>query len=102
MTDTTNNSNYTELAKEFARATDNVKEVAEEIKGKMANNEKLSQSAIDKADEALVTMNEIKLRLDDLEQKDARRPSGNWYIKAWGKNLPKASSLNSYKLTHGA
>lgn len=30
MTDTTNNSNYTELAKEFARATDNVKEVAEE------------------------------------------------------------------------
>ncbi|MCG7412276.1 phage major capsid protein [Moraxella nonliquefaciens] len=93
MTDTTNNSNYTELAKEFARATDNVKEVAEEIKGKMANNEKLSQSAIDKADEALVTMNEIKLRLDDLEQKDARRPSGELVHQSVGQKFAESEQF---------
>lgn len=68
-----NPNEYTELAKKFAESTDKVKEIAEELKGKMENGEKLSQTAIDKADEALVTMNEVKLRLDDLEQKDARR-----------------------------
>ncbi|WLF83795.1 phage major capsid protein [Moraxella sp. ZY210820] len=72
MSDTTEKSK-TQLAQEFAQATDKVKEMAEELKGKMANGEKLSQSAIDKADEALVTMNELKARLDDVEQKSYRR-----------------------------
>lgn len=70
---------HTELATKFAAATDKVKDIAEELKGKMANGDKLSQSAIDKADEALLGMNDIKLRLDELEQKHARRPSEQTY-----------------------
>ncbi|WII95000.1 phage major capsid protein [Moraxella haemolytica] len=91
MTDQT--TNYTELAKEFARATDNVKEVAEDIKGKMANNEKLSQYAIDKADEALVSMNDIKLRLDELEQKDARRGSDDTDFCTLGEKFADSEAL---------
>lgn len=95
MTDQT--TNYTELAKEFAKATDNVKEVAEEIKGKMANNEKLSQSAIDKADEALVTMNEIKLRIDELEQKDARRGSDDTDHRTIGQKFAESEQYERLK-----
>lgn len=91
MTDQT--TNYTELAKEFARATDNVKEVAEEIKGKMANGEKLSQTAIEKADEALVTMNEIKLRIDDLEQKSARRGSDELAYQSVGQKFAESEQF---------
>lgn len=72
MSDTTE-SNKTQLAQEFAKATDKVKEMAEELKGKMEKGEKLSQSAVTKADEALVAMNELKARLDEVEQKQARR-----------------------------
>lgn len=71
MTDISN----TELATKFATATDKVKEIAEELKGKMENGEQLSKSAIDKADEALVAMNELKARVDDVEQKQAKRPT---------------------------
>lgn len=69
MTDISN----TELATKFATAADKVKEIAEDLKGKMATGEKLSQTAIDKADEALVAMTEIKTRLDNMEQKQASR-----------------------------
>lgn len=63
----------TEMATKFSEATDKVKAIAEDLKGKMANGEKLSQTAIDKADEALVIMNELKARVDDVEQKQASR-----------------------------
>lgn len=65
----------TEMATKFAEATDKVKAIAEDLKGKMEKGEKLSQSAIDKADEALVIMNELKARVDDVEQKQAKRPT---------------------------
>ncbi|MGP1605752.1 MAG: phage major capsid protein [Moraxella sp.] len=97
MTDT----NYTELAQQFAKATDNIKELAEDIKGKMANNEKLSQSAIDKTDEALVTMNEIKLRLDELEQKDARRVSGDVDLRTLGEKFTSSDEYKSLKANQG-
>lgn len=99
MTDQT--TNYTELAQQFAKATDNVKEVAEEIKGKMANNEKLSQSAIDKADEALMAMNEVKLRLDDLEQKSARRPSDDVDFRTLGEKFAQSDEYKHLKDNQG-
>lgn len=94
MTDQTNNSNYTELAKQLEKATDQVKEMAEDMKGKMANGEKLSQSATEKADEALTAMNEIKLRLTDLEQKNDRRPSDEADYRTVGE---KFGELDGYK-----
>ncbi len=84
---------YTELARKFAESTDKVKEIAEEVKGKMANGEKLSQSAIDKADEALVSMNEIKTRLDELEQKDARRGSDDLTHQSIGQKFVESEQL---------
>ncbi len=83
----------TELAKKFAEAVDKVKETAEQMKGQMANGEKLSQSAIEKADEALVSMNEIKLRLDELEQKDARCPSGELVHQSVGQEFAESEQF---------
>ncbi|MFX8433558.1 phage major capsid protein, partial [Acinetobacter baumannii] len=48
-----------QLAQEFQKHVDTVKEIAEEFKGKQAKSEEISQSAKDKADEALTTLNEV-------------------------------------------
>ncbi|TWV81519.1 phage major capsid protein [Moraxella sp. VT-16-12] len=92
-----NQQELTELAAKFATATDQVKEMAEDMKGKMANGEKLSQSAIDKADEALVAMNEIKLRLDDLEQKDARRGFDDSDYRTLGEKFAQSDEYKQLK-----
>ena len=91
----------TELAKKFAESTDKVKEVAEELQGKMKNGEKLLQSTVEKADEALVTMNEIKLRLDDLEQKSARRPSDDVDFRTLGEKFTGSSEYEQLKANQG-
>ena len=64
-----------ELATEFAKATDSVKELGEELKGKMQAGEKNMGDLKDQVDNALTAMNEAKTRLDDFEQKQARRGS---------------------------
>lgn len=91
----------TELAKKFAEAVDKVKETAEQMKGQMANGEKLSQSAIDKADEALLAMNEVKSRLDELEQKDARRPSNNVDFRTLGEKFTGSDEYEQLKANQG-
>lgn len=91
MTDNT----HSELATKFAAATDQVKEVAEELKGKMAHGEKLSQSAIDKADAALLAMGDIKTRLSDLEQKQARRTTTDSQ-KPIGQTLYESEGFKSF------
>ena len=88
-----NPNELTELATKFATATDQVKEVAEEMKGKMAKGEQLSQAAIDKADEALVVMNEMKLRIEELEQKGARRPSGDEDYRTLGEKFADSDAV---------
>ena len=88
-----NPNELTELATKFATATDQVKEVAEEMKGKMAKGEQLSQAAIDKADEALVVMNEMKLRIEELEQKGARRPSDDVDFRTLGEKFADSDAV---------
>lgn len=85
-----------ELAQQFAKATDNVKELAEELKGKMANGEKLTQSAIDKTDEALLQFGELKSRLDELEQKQARPAGGDTHQKSIGEQFTDTDSYKSF------
>lgn len=99
MTDQT--TNYTELAKEFAKATDSIKEIAEELQGKMENGEKLLQSTTEKADEALASMNEIKTRLDELEQKDARRPSDDVDFRTLGEKFAQSDEYKHLKDNQG-
>ena len=65
-----------QLAQEFKKQVDDVKAIAEEFKGKQEHSDNISQSAKDKADEALTKLNEMKTQLTELEQKAARRGSG--------------------------
>lgn len=77
--------NVKELAQEFAKATDQVKAQAEEIKGRMEKGEKLSFDAKEAADEALIKFNELKAQFDDLEQKASRRAAdGGAEVKTIG------------------
>ena len=61
-----------ELATEFAKATEKVKALGEELTGKMSAGEKSIGDLKDQVDNALTLMNEAKTRLDEVEQKQAR------------------------------
>lgn len=62
-----------ELTKEFQKSTDEVKGLGEELRGKMANGEKGLEDLKGRVDESLTEMNGYKARMDELEQKLARR-----------------------------
>ena len=69
MTDTTN----TELATKFAEATDKVKGLGEELKGRMEKGEQSLSTLKSDVDEALTAFNGLKSQVDELEQKASRR-----------------------------
>lgn len=62
-----------QLTTEFKKATDEVKKLGEDITGKMAHGEKITADLKEQADNALTMMNGFKARVDELEQKLARR-----------------------------
>jgi len=61
------------VKKDFYTRHDEVKALAEEALGKAAKGEELSASTKQLADEALTALNEAKARLDEVEQKLARK-----------------------------
>lgn len=67
--------NLEQLAQEFKKQVDEVKGIAEEFKGKREHGDKIAEGAKQSADEAITKLNETKARLDELEQKLARRPN---------------------------
>ena len=84
------------LAQEFKKQVDHVKGIAEEFKGKAEHNDKISESAKQTADEAITKLNEAKARLDELEQKMARRPQdGNEEVKSLGRQFVDSDSYKS-------
>jgi uncharacterized phage infection (PIP) family protein YhgE len=66
--------NLEQLAQEFKKQVDEVKSIAEDFKGKREHGDKIAEGAKQTADEAITKLNETKARLDELEQKMARRP----------------------------
>src|SRR3546814_10224582 len=76
----TENKSAAEIAAEVKAAfdlkLDAVKAIAEEVKGKLEKGEEISASAKELADQAITGMNESKARLDEIEQKMARKGSG--------------------------
>lgn len=66
-----------ELAADFKKSLDTqidaIKEIAADAKGRAEKGEQLSQSAKEKADEGLSTMNEMKSTLADMQQRLARQ-----------------------------
>src|SRR3546814_12660655 len=73
----TENKSAAEIAAEVKAAfdlkLDAVKAIAEEVKGKLEKGEEISASAKELADQAITGMNESKARLDEIEQKMARK-----------------------------
>lgn len=67
--------NLEQLAQEFKKQVDEVKGIAEDFKGKREHGDRIAEGAKQTADEAITKLNETKARLDELEQKMARRPS---------------------------
>jgi len=62
-----------EVKTAFEAKLDAVKAIAEEVKGKAEAGEAIGNTAKELADEAIIGMNEAKARLDELEQKVARK-----------------------------
>ncbi|WP_414659208.1 phage major capsid protein [Acinetobacter courvalinii] len=67
--------NLEQLAQEFKKQVDEVKGIAEEFKGKREHGDKIAEGAKQSADEAITKLNELKARMDEVEQKAARRPN---------------------------
>lgn len=99
----TDESKLVELTTEFKKATDEVKKLGEDITGKMAHGEKITSDLKEQADNALTLMNGFKARVEEIEQKLARRgePSdpqeaksfGQQFVESQGfKNLAESSS----------
>ncbi|WIW88969.1 phage major capsid protein [Sphingobium sp. V4] len=66
------------IKKDFDAKFDKVKEIAEDAVGKAKTGEDLTKAAKELADEAITGMNEVKHRLDDMEQKlDRQKGDGD-------------------------
>ena len=65
--------NLEQLAQEFKKQVDEVKGIAEDFKGKREHGDKIAEGAKQAADEAIVKLNELKARIDEVEQKAAGR-----------------------------
>lgn len=88
--------NVEQLAAELKKATDQVKGLGEELKGKMENGEKGLDDLKGRVDEALTALNDTKTRLDDVEQKLARRGAGATTEKSIAEQLMETEQFKSY------
>ena len=86
-----------ELATEFAKATEKVKALGEELTGKMSAGEKSIGDLKDQVDNALTLMNEAKTRLDEVEQKQARTGSDEVeHQKSLGQQMFESEQFKSF------
>lgn len=86
-----------ELAAEFKKATDKVNGLGTELTGRMEKGEKGLNDLKDQVDEALTVMNETKTRLDDMEQKQARRGNDEpEQQKSLGRQLYDSDQFKSF------
>lgn len=88
--------NYEALATEFKNATEQVKGLGEELKAKMAGNEKGLDDLKGRVDEALTAMNSAKSRIDELEQKATRRGYGVEQEKSIAQRLVDTEGYKSF------
>lgn len=86
-----------ELTTEFKKATDEVKKLGEDITGKLAHGEKVTSDLKEQADHALTEMNGFKARIDEMEQKLARRKEeGEQHqAKTFGEQFVNSPSFKS-------
>lgn len=94
--DDSNKQNPVELAKEFAKATENVKATAEELTCRIEKGEKLSQDAKEKADDALNKYNELSQLVQDLNQKANRRGGEGETHKSMAEKFADSEEFKSF------
>jgi HK97 family phage major capsid protein len=91
-----------EIKADFDKKFDQLKGIAEDALGKAAKGEPLAEGAKQKADEALVAVNEAKARLDELEQKMARGGSGeDDKVKSLGEQFVESDSFKAFAASGG-
>lgn len=78
------------------RAVDGVKALAEEALGKARAGEELASSLKEKADEALMNVNGLRARLDDLEQKAAREGTEAAEAKSFGERFVEDERVKAF------
>ncbi|MFC2996198.1 phage major capsid protein [Acinetobacter sichuanensis] len=88
--------NLEQLAQEFKKQVDEVKGIAEDFKGKRERGDKIAEGAKQTADEAITKLNELKSRVDEVEQKAARRTqSGGDEVKSLGRQFVETDGFKS-------
>lgn len=88
--------NLEQLAQEFKKQVDEVKGIAEDFKGKREHGDKIAEGAKQAADEAIIKLNELKARFDEVEQKAARRPNEqNEEQKTLGRQFVESEQFKS-------
>lgn len=86
-----------QLAHELKATVETVKGYAEEVKGKMAKGETLTNGLKEQTDEVLVKMGEMTARLDDLEQKAVRKGASEDKPLSIGEQMTKSESFERFK-----
>lgn len=85
------------LATELEKATSKVNALGAELTGRMEKGEKGVADLKDQVDEALTLMNEAKTRLDEVEQKQARRGSDDVeQQKSLGQQMFESEQFKSF------
>lgn len=85
------------LATELEKATNKVNALGTELTGRMEKGEKGITDLKDQVDEALTLMNEAKTRLDEVEQKQARRgDDGQVEQKSLGQQMFESEQFKSF------
>ncbi|WP_111860882.1 phage major capsid protein [Acinetobacter sp. CFCC 10889] len=88
--------NLEQLAQEFKKQVDEVKGIAEDFKGKREHGDKIAEGTKQTADEAITKLNELKARVDEVEQKAARRPhDGGDEVKSLGRQFVETEGFKS-------
>jgi len=85
-----------EVKADFDRRFDELKNIAQDALGKAERGEPLSAGAKQTADEALTGVNEAKARLDELEQKSARRGNDEQAYQTPGAQFTDDESVKSF------
>ncbi len=85
-----------EIKSDFDKKFDEVKAMATDAVGKAQAGEDLAKSQKEVIDNALTVMNETKARLDELEQKAAREPSGDERQKSIGEQFVEDDKVKAF------
>lgn len=84
-----------EIKRDFDKALETVKEIAERAVSEAKSTASGSAKTAEKADEALLKMNALGEQMNDIEQKMARKPSGDEVPRSIGQQFVESDAFKS-------